>query len=63
MSSSEDESGINWANIETIKSFDGSKFKKKNISLIREVSIKKKLFQLNPIQISMEIQQNFKKVQ
>lgn len=25
MSSSEDESGINWENIETIKSFDGSK--------------------------------------
>lgn len=37
MSSSEDESGINWENIETIKSFDGSKLKS-SIFFFREVS-------------------------
>lgn len=58
MSSSEDESGINWENIETIKSFDGSK-----LNFIYFSYIKKNQFQLIPKQILMEIQQNFKKAQ
>lgn len=65
MSSSEDESGISWENIETIKSFDGSEFKfQLNFFLKNSRNFYKNIkFQLNQKLVGMEIQQNYKKVQ